>query len=143
MERSSDSVRANSCLREEPLKRILKNFIVLPVIDKYLTVGIRVLWNEDRMQSCMEKEQQLQGIFKNMKQVKMFVSCVTAVKSKDYLAGICYWLAYDFPEITAKKFENMICQKILKAGFDVSSCKSVNGRGMKFLKYSIPYFHTN
>ena len=37
----------NLTLREIPLKRALKTYVIATVLKKYLTVGVRVLWKEE------------------------------------------------------------------------------------------------
>ena len=126
-------LKANSCLREEPLKRVLRNFIVSPMVESFLTVGLRVLWREKDIRKCLLNRDKVDEILKGFKEIVMIISCITVIKDKDgeNSIGFSYWIVYDFPQITASKFENMLCRKILSAGFNVTSCKGLKGRGNK------------
>jgi len=43
---ASEQFKRNLSLREIPLKTLLKTYIVANVVNKYITIGVRVLWKE-------------------------------------------------------------------------------------------------
>ena len=107
-------------LREPPLKRALKSYIVSLVTEKYLTIGIRVLWNgKEDFNEMWQKRLQLENILKSLKQIVMFIDCITAMKSKEVKPGFAFWIAYDSAEFTSEAYENFICGKIMEHGFDI------------------------
>ena len=127
-------VTPNSTLREVPLKRCLKTFIVSHVIEKYMTVGIRVLWEEKDFSDMYEKRLQLEQLLTDIKEVVLIINCVTAMTEKETTkTGFCFWIAYDYPEVTSYKFEAYLCKKIMEKEIEISSCKGVKGRGKLFI----------
>ena len=118
-------------LRENPLKRALKSMIVCHVINKYMTVGIRVLWDEKDYSTMWEKREVLEGILKQMKEVVFIIDCITAMKeSKEKMTvGYSFWICFDFPEHTSEMFENRVSKAFINAGVKIASCKSIKGRG--------------
>ena len=129
--------KPNKELREEPLKRVLKSYIVPIICCKYQTTAVRVLWKEDSYSLMWSKRVQLESMLKEIKPVVAFISCITAVDERkksenSWKAGYTFWIAFDWPEYGISGFENMICKKFFDAGVSVSSCKSVQGRGKYF-----------
>jgi len=121
---NDDEFKPNSTLREIPLKRILKTYIVSNVVDKYLTAGIRVLWKEKDFSDMFEKRSKLETVLKEIKQIVFYVNCVTALKETgdEIKAGFAFWIVYDWPESTLEKFENMVCKKFIEVGVKIASC---------------------
>eukprot|EP00111_Clytia_hemisphaerica_P011731 TCONS_00034460-protein len=123
----------NLTLREIPLKRALKTYVIATVLKKYLTVGVRVLWKEEDYSKMYERRNFLEGLLKNMDEVKMTISCVTSIaKKEETMTGFSFWIVYDHPDITSSKFENMICKRFLEAGCRISYYKALKGRGIYF-----------
>ena len=126
--------KPNNSLREPPLQRALKSFIVSYVNEKYLTIAIRVLWNEaEEFNTMWEQRLKLEGVLKGLKQVVLFIDCITAMQNKKISCGFAFWIAYDASEVTAEAFENFICEKILETGFNIQHCKRAKTRGIFFV----------
>ena len=126
--------KPNKSFREMPLKRALRSYVVSTVCKSYLTLGIRVLWKEENFSDMYVRRKELEQIFKNVKEIKMVISCVTAISKKEKTdTGFAFWIVYDRPKITASKFENMLCKRIIKTGVRISCCKGVKGRGKMLL----------
>ena len=120
----------NLTLREIPLKRALKTYVISTVLKKYLTVGVRVLWKEEDYSRMYERRKFLEGLLKHMDEVKMTISCVTSMaKKEETMTGFSFWIVYDHPDITSSKFENMICKRFMEAGCRISYYKTLKGRG--------------
>ena len=131
------SFNPNSTLRENPLKRVLKTYVVSDVSSKYMTTAIRVLWSDKDFSEMYEKRIILESILREIKQIVMFINCVTSLKEKEHSiqSGFGFWIAYDWPEISCEKFENLICKKFIEAGMEIRSCKTVKGRGKKIFNF--------
>ena len=126
-------VKPNRQLRQEPLKRLLKSFIVSNVVQNYITIGLRVLWAEKDYSDMFERRSQLEEIIKYIKHVSLFVTSITAMeKHEETYTGFAVWLALDWPEMTSHKFEHFFCKKIMKSGFNIASCTVLSGRGKKY-----------
>ena len=135
----SETFKSNLSLREIPLKRVLKTYIVANVIRKYITMGIRVLWKEEMNPQILSRRIQLEKILKEIREIVMFIDCVTAMQESKHQtkAGIAFWLVFDGPECIYERFENIICKKFLEAGVEIESVKSVKGRGMTLFIYTL------
>lgn len=135
--KKAEKFKPNKSFREVPLRRALKSFIVSTVIESYVTMAIRVLWKEKNFSDMYVRREQLEKIFKDTPQIKMAISCVTAMeRGEETDTGFCFWLAYDWPEITVNKFENLLCKKIIDTGVKIDSCKRIRARGMCYFIFT-------
>ena len=76
------SFEPKGSLRESPLKRALKSYIVAPIASRYLTVAIRVLWEDENASLMWQKRKKLEEILVNNEKVSFIFNCITAIKEK-------------------------------------------------------------
>ena len=125
-------------LREIPLRRALLSYVVPVFVAKYQAIAVRTLWKLENASDVMwGKRQQLEGDLRKIPNVVAFFSCATALEERKrnhegrrtFLPGFAFWIVFDWPEYMVQAFENMVCQRLLDAGLEIDSCKSVKGRG--------------
>ncbi|XP_066926777.1 uncharacterized protein [Clytia hemisphaerica] len=122
--------KPNKSFREVALQRALKTYVISNIVDSYNVLAIRVLWKEENYSDMFTRRQDLENIFKDIVPVKVLISCVTAMEKGEELdTGLSFWMAFDWPDITANKFENMLCKKVMESGVKIDSCKGVKPRG--------------
>ena len=120
-------------LRENPLKRVLKSYVVTNVVTKYVTYAVRVLWQDTEYSTMWEKRQKLETALKDIPQVALIINSITAMDEKKNInVGFAIWRAYNWPEHVTETFENLVCRKFMDLGMQIHSCKSVKGRGKLF-----------
>ena len=81
---SADNFQPNLTLREEPLKRALKSYLVAPILSKYIVCSVRVLWREsdNDLNDLYEKRRKLEGELERLKEVSLFIDCITNSNEK-------------------------------------------------------------
>lgn len=134
MENNRDTFTPQKTLRQNPLKRALKAFLVGPLLKKYIVCSVRVLWkNDEDFNDMYEKRRLLEGKMKAMEEVVMLVNCITAMKPSDgdTKVGFAFWVVFDFAESQSNKLEDQIVKTILEAGLDVDDVTSIRARGKK------------
>ena len=125
------SFKASTELREPPLQRALRTYVVSPLNEKYLTIALRVIWNSREEYSTMwEQRLLLEDVLKSINQVVFFIDCITAMRGQTIGCGFAFWISYDSSEFTAEAFENYVTKKILETGFNIDHCKRAKTRGM-------------
>ena len=72
--------KPNKSLREKPLARALRTYVISTVCKSYLTLAIRVLWKEKDFSDMYARREQLKNILKAVKEIKMVIGCVTAME---------------------------------------------------------------
>ncbi|XP_066931168.1 uncharacterized protein [Clytia hemisphaerica] len=113
----SKKFKPNRSFREVALQRTLKTYIISNIVESYNVLAIRVLWKEENYSDMFTRRQVL-------------ISCVTAMeKGEELNTGLSFWMTFGWPDITANKFENMLCKKIMESGVKIDSCKGVKPRG--------------
>jgi len=61
-----------------------------------------------------ERRSQLEDMIKQIKQVSLFITSITAMeKHEETFTGFAVWIALDWPQMTAHKFEHSICKKVI------------------------------
>ena len=126
------SYKPKSSLREEPLKRALKCYLVSPILKKYVVCSVRCLWKENGTgyNDMLQKKEKVENCLRQVKEIALVVSCVTAMKDKDEIkCGFAFWVAFDFAESLITKMEDQIFKLIFESGVDVSEVKSIKTRG--------------
>ena len=75
-------------LRNETLKNALRNFVVPIFSNRYFITSFRALWDVDKERdkekaelNIWEKQQRLNTVLKDVKEVVAFFSCLTAMES--------------------------------------------------------------
>lgn len=81
-----------------------------------------------------ENRLNLENLLKEKKNVVSFISCTTAVESKDkdVYPGVAFWINFDWPGYALYQVESLFCKLFLEAGIQISSCKTLVGRGEIF-----------
>ena len=120
-------------LRERPLERALKSYIIPVIVSKYQVIAIRCLWNLDEFNNIWPKRKEIDSMLSKVQSVCGFFSCVTAQPDRKTKTikevGFGYWIFFDWPEYGLEAYENLICKKFMEAGLSIESCKSTGGRG--------------
>ena len=129
---SADNFQPNLTLREEPLKRALKSYLVAPILSKYIVCSVRVLWREsdNDLNDLYEKRRKLEGELERLKEVSLFIDCITAMKKSNggIKIGFAFWVAFDFAESQGSKLEDYITKRFFESGLDVAEVNCIRGR---------------
>ena len=124
-------------LREIPLKRALKSFVIPHIVKNYEVVALRVLWKRPDFNDMQEMRSKLEAAIKGIKEVGIFISCITAQEERklkgqqhpEIKTGFSFWVAFEWPEHLIESFEDQICKTIIPIGVDIDQCKSLRARG--------------
>jgi len=128
----SSCYKPKATLREEPLKRALRSYLVNPVLKKYVVCSIRCLWkdNDSGFNDMLQKRNTVENCLLQVEEIALVVSCVTAMKEKSNVkCGFAFWVGFDFAESLISKMEDHIFKRIFESGVDVSEVKSIKSRG--------------
>jgi len=124
-------------LREIPLKRGLKSFLIPHIANKYEVAGIRVLWKKPKFNNLYEMRMKLEHEIKNINEIVLIISCFTGIEERkqkgnkpaEVMLGFAFWMAFIWPEHALETFEDQVCGKLMKLGVNINSCKSLRVRG--------------
>lgn len=132
-------------LRETPLKRALKSYLIPIVLSKYVVFGLRVLWKDNitDFNDFYVKRKKLEEQLDKTKEVVFFINCITAMKGSgdSTKVGFAFWIAVDYAESQIMKFETYISKLFLEAGVEVPQVNSIRGRGKNFFKFLITCYY--
>lgn len=122
-------------LKANQLKRALKTYIIPIVSNKYHSLGIRVLWTEEKdCKTMWEHRLKLESMLCSIKEIVLFFSCVTASDGEDNSMhfGFSFWISFDWTAYGLETFENLISKKFMEAGLCIHQCKSLRSRGKMY-----------
>jgi len=79
---SSVCYKPKAMLRDEPLKRALRSYLVNPVLKKYVVCSIRCLWkdNDSGFNDMLQKRKTVENCLLQVEEIALVASCVTAMK---------------------------------------------------------------
>jgi len=124
-----DVIEVKKEIKSCVLKSALKSFILSHVTNYYEVAGVRTLMRDK--QKIWLIRRRLEESLSKQKHVVGFVSCLTALKTKDQeepLPGISFWVMFDWPEYGIQGYVNHLTKLFLKEEIDLYSCKAVRGR---------------
>jgi len=126
-------------LKSSVLKSALKSFILSHVTSHYEVAAVRTLIKEKS--DIWIVRRRLEENLANQNHVVGFISCLTALKTKDQeepIPGISFWVIFDWPEYGIQGYENHLTKIFLKEEVELYSCKAVRGRSK--LKHYIIFY---
>ena len=117
------------------IKTSLKSFVVNTVSKYYQAAAIRVMIPHQSGTEVWHARLKLEERLNSEPRVVGFFSCGTCLCSykKDdenkTIAGISFWIMFDWPEVGIEAFEGHLNRLALEVGLDTIHCKAVKGRG--------------
>ena len=126
-------------IRSESLKNGLKAYICSHVVKYYEVAAVRAILKEGEGE-LFSKRILVEKKLAEDSHVVGFISCLTALdqvlkgrngaQDKKVMAGISFWVCFDWPQYGITAFENHLTKLILSCDLELHSCKAVRGRGI-------------
>lgn len=130
-----ETIEVKKELKSSVLKSALKSFVLSHITNHYEVAGVRMMIKEKN--DIWLVRRRLEKKLASQKHVVGFISCLTALKTKDNqepLPGLSFWVIFDWPEYGIQGYEDHLTKIFLKEEVDLYSCKAVRGRSKLHFK---------
>ncbi|XP_066929136.1 uncharacterized protein [Clytia hemisphaerica] len=137
-----DIINPKKELRCSLVKCALKSFVVQHVSRYYQAAAVRVMLPTPSNMEVWQARQLLEEKFSSEQTIAGFFSCGTALynQTKDdqhqAIAGISFWVMFDWPEIGIEAYESYLTKIARGIGLETVHCKAVKGRGVRSINDS-------
>ena len=127
------------------IRTTLKSFVIQHVARYYQAAAIRVMLPTTTNIGVWQARQKLEERFATESSIAGFFSCGTALVNqtkndqKQDIAGISFWVMFDWPEMGIDAYESHLTRIATETGLETVHCKAVKGRGKKF--FLSPFFY--
>lgn len=132
-----DDFKTNKELREVPLKKALKTYIIPLITKKYNVIGVRIVWNASNYSNMYTKRKEIQDKLSKVIPVVAFISCTTGLEErkeeKQTKNGYSFWIVFECPDYHFDSLENHVCKLFYGCDVEIDSCKPLKPRGKNLI----------